>query len=99
MRRLYKWAVSILSSRSFASSILPKSKGLEGANAPRDVFPVLIPLIDMLNHRPLHKVEWRRGDKGIGFAVLGRPQPGDEVFNNYGPKSNEQRESACESGE
>jgi hypothetical protein len=90
-RELFKWAVSILSSRSFTSAILPKLK-VEGGKAP-DVFPVLIPLIDMLNHQPLNKVEWRPGGDGIGFAVFKALQPGDEIFNNYGPKSNDQCES------
>ncbi len=63
------------------------------AEGPKDVFPVLVPLIDMLNHQPLKKVEWRPDERGIGFAILGKLKPGDEIFNNYGPKSNEQRKS------
>jgi hypothetical protein len=92
-RNLYKWALTTLSSRSFTSSILPQSMGdatKQHLSKDTSVFPVLIPLIDMMNHKPLHKVEWRTGENEIGFAVMKTLMPG-EVWNNYGPKSNEHR--------
>lgn len=51
---------------------------------------VLLPLIDLPNHRPLAKVEWRAGDKDVGMVVLENVSPGEEIANNYGPRNNEQ---------
>ncbi|KAJ5460324.1 uncharacterized protein N7458_001876 [Penicillium daleae] len=51
---------------------------------------VLLPLIDLPNHRPLAKVEWRAGSSDIGMVVLEEVGPGHEISNNYGPRNNEQ---------
>ena len=53
--------------------------------------PILIPVMDMLNHRPNHPVTWLRSSNSITF-VAETDYPGDaEVFNNYGAKGNEER--------
>ena len=54
-------------------------------------FAVLLPLIDMGNHRPLAKVEWRAGKEDVAFVVLEDVTAGQEISNNYGPRNNEQR--------
>ena len=53
---------------------------------------MLLPLVDLLNHRPLAKVEWKAGRDAVGLSVFENIGPGQEVDNNYGPKNNEQRE-------
>ncbi|KAI9814626.1 MAG: hypothetical protein M1827_003182 [Pycnora praestabilis] len=94
---LAKWAATILSSRSFISSLLveiisddhptgqwnlaPKADG---------PFPVLFPLIDILNHRPKAKVSWETGREFMGLVIGEELHSGDLVWNNYGPKSNEE---------
>ena len=88
-RELCLWAATILSTRSFSSSVL-KNAYLEGPNE-QDEFPVLVPLIDLLNHRPLAKVEWQPTVDHVGLTVLDDLKPGEEVFNNYGPRSNAER--------
>lgn len=45
-----------------------------------------------MNHRPLCEVEWQAGVSDVGLSVLKGLDAGQEVCNNYGPKSNEQRE-------
>lgn len=57
-------------------------------------FSVLLPLVDLLNHRPLSKVEWQAGKDAVGLSVFEDIEPGQEVDNNYGPKNNEQCEAS-----
>lgn len=52
-------------------------------------FAVLLPLLDLLNYRPLSKVEWQAGLNEVGLQVLESFDPGQEVCNNYGPRDNE----------
>jgi hypothetical protein len=54
---------------------------------------VLLPFIDILNHRPLAKVEWRAGQQNVDFVVLEDVSVNEEIANNYGPRNNEQRTS------
>lgn len=58
----------------------------------------LLPLLDALNHRYSAPIVWESGGGAfssggrptVGFAI-GRPLiKGQEIFNNYGPKSNEE---------
>jgi hypothetical protein len=65
---------------------------VEEADLPEDSVPVLLPLIDLPNHRPLAKVEWRAGDADVGLLVQENVSPGEEISNNYGPRNNEQCE-------
>lgn len=54
-----------------------------------DGFAVLLPLLDLLNYRPLSKVEWQAGLNEVGLQVLESFHGGQEVCNNYGPRDNE----------
>lgn len=73
LERLYKWACTIFSSRSFVSTLIPpevygeklNEKVREGREETwRDFikkegpYPVLFPLVDIANHSPTAKVEW-----------------------------------------
>ncbi|KAJ5899671.1 hypothetical protein N7495_004415 [Penicillium taxi] len=84
---LYLWASTIITSRAFSSkvlgSVIDESDSLDGVS-------VLLPVIDLPNHRPLAKVEWRAGEKDVGMIVLEEVAPGQELSNNYGPRNNEQ---------
>ncbi|KAI9825468.1 MAG: hypothetical protein M1832_001198 [Thelocarpon impressellum] len=86
------WAATILSSRSFTSSMLQEAIDGESQKEPKvmDSFPVLFPLVDLLNHQPMGKIKWmrRKGDMAIEAAL--EVQPGQTVYSNYGPKSNEE---------
>ncbi|KAF1950969.1 SET domain-containing protein, partial [Byssothecium circinans] len=78
---LYLWAVTIMSSRSFVSTyMLPELK----------TFPILFPVIDILNHTTEAKVDWTFQDGSFTVAVVEQESicPGDQIFNNYAPKQN-----------
>ncbi|OOF98149.1 hypothetical protein ASPCADRAFT_394961 [Aspergillus carbonarius ITEM 5010] len=85
---LYLWAASMFISRAFSakvfSGVFPEKELSE------EHFAVLLPLIDMGNHRPLAKVEWRAGKEDVAFVVLEDVTAGQEISNNYGPRNNEQ---------
>lgn len=59
----------------------------------KDNVSVLLPFMDILNHRPLAKVEWSAGKEDVGFLVLEDVPAGQEISNNYGPRNNEQCKS------
>jgi hypothetical protein len=88
-RDLYLWASTIIGSRAFSSKVL--SGVIPGGELPEENVSVLLPFIDILNHRPLAKVEWRAGKNDVGFLVLENVPAGQEIANNYGPRNNEQR--------
>ena len=56
----------------------------------------MIPGIDLLNHRRAEPVTWTPGQSvadassHVGFGVRKPIEQGEEVFNNYGPKGNEE---------
>lgn len=97
-RTAYKWAHTILTSRSFSTSML----NLPGNPS----FPILYPVLDLLNHHPRSKVEWFFGETRPDLAAIRRGEVrrpptmsfqlknlqdiknADAVCNNYGPKSN-----------
>ncbi|OJJ49053.1 hypothetical protein ASPZODRAFT_91268 [Penicilliopsis zonata CBS 506.65] len=85
---LYLWASTIITSRAFSSKVL--SGVISDADLPEDRLSVLLPLIDLPNHRPLAKVEWRAGETDVALLVLEDAVPGQEISNNYGPRNNEQ---------
>ena len=52
-------------------------------------FAVLLPLLDILNHRPIAQVEWQARCTFVGMQVLTSFTSGEELCNNYGPRDNE----------
>jgi hypothetical protein len=80
----------VFSSRSFVSRLIPAEllpKEIRGGQS----FPVLLPLVDSLNHDHQAKMTWL-GDVNKGATLRSELAivPGSEIFNNYGPKSNEE---------
>ncbi len=91
-------------SRSFTSQVLddtlPADKArmghVQGSNDLADLvqlfsnhFGVLLPLLDLLNHKPGAKVEWQARCSFVGLQVLETYNSGQELYNNYGPRDNE----------
>lgn len=89
LRDLYLWASTIIVSRAFSAKVL--SGVIPDEELPEENVSVLLPFIDILNHRPLAKVEWRANKEDVGFLVLEEVPAGQEISNNYGPRNNEQR--------
>ena len=81
------WGLATISSRAF-----PKSTFTLNPDLLNDWVSIseicLYPLLDMFNHNPDCKLTWKMGDDGVRF-VAGMDMPLGEVFNNYGPKGNE----------
>ncbi|MCJ1265286.1 hypothetical protein MMC22_005161 [Lobaria immixta] len=86
---LYKWAATIFASRSFPGSALASSAESVG-NALNTECPVLIPGVDLLNHCPLVKVTWLWGRSDCSVINDDPIKRTSQVWNNYGPKSNEE---------
>lgn len=87
-RDLYLWASTIFVSRAFSSKVL--SGVVPDSDLPEESVSVLLPFIDVLNHRPLAKVEWRAGKDDVAFLTRESVAAGEEIANNYGPRNNEQ---------
>ncbi|KAL4921692.1 hypothetical protein BDW62DRAFT_174263 [Aspergillus aurantiobrunneus] len=85
---LYLWASTIFVSRAFSAKVL--SGVIPELGAREENVSVLLPFIDILNHRPLAKVEWRAGNENVDFVVLEDVGAEHEISNNYGPRNNEQ---------
>lgn len=95
-RPLHNWAYSIFASRSFRPSlVIPKA--IRDAALPDGVaiddFSVLLPVFDIINHSMKAEVRWLVDHERIDtrlcrFQTLDTYHPGDQIFNNYGKKTN-----------
>ncbi|CAI6320889.1 unnamed protein product [Periconia digitata] len=77
----YLWAFTIMSSRSFVSTyMLPNF----------NTFPILFPVLDILNHSTDAKINWAFDDKCFTLALENPASvlPKSQIFNNYAPKQN-----------
>lgn len=78
----YVWAAGIFASRAF-----PKIALTNRCLSINEAF--LYPIVDLLNHNNDTKVKWYSENGQMCFVTQERLQSGDELFNNYGNKSNE----------
>ncbi|KAK0665954.1 hypothetical protein QBC41DRAFT_326833 [Cercophora samala] len=92
---LYKWAFCIFTSRSFRPSLILSQKtqdhilGLTPSGTKVDDFSILQPLLDIANHDLTSKYRWNLETDGTCQLICNNAyQPGQQVFNNYGLKSN-----------
>ncbi len=53
--------------------------------------PVLIPGVDLANHRPSSTVTWLYNREDCCLVSDDPYEGGQQIWNNYGPKPNEQR--------
>ncbi|KAI1841805.1 hypothetical protein JX265_009414 [Neoarthrinium moseri] len=89
-RPLYLWAYGIFTSRSFRPSlVVPEAESLDLPCAIDD-FSVLLPLYDLGNHSPRANSSWRADHQSqlISLQCGEAYAPGQQVFNNYGMKTN-----------
>ena len=93
-RILYNWAYCIFASRSFMPSLVVPTRDAVGLpdGCKWDDFSLLLPLFDIGNHSITAKVSWEvDSSKGICRLVTRSGyEPGEQVFNNYGMKTNSQ---------
>ncbi|CAP64756.1 uncharacterized protein PODANS_5_10200 [Podospora anserina S mat+] len=92
---LYKWAFCIFTSRSFRPSLILSQEtqdhvlGLTPHGTKVDDFSILQPLLDIGNHDPTSQYQWNLEVDGTCQLICNNAyQPGQQVFNNYGLKSN-----------
>ncbi|KAJ3022966.1 hypothetical protein HKX48_004724 [Thoreauomyces humboldtii] len=91
-----RWAYSAISSRAFPRTrpSLPNERNL-AAEEPAEISSgaselCLYPVLDMLNHRRGHRIEWQiREGVDVTFVALDGVEKGEEIYNNYGAKGNE----------
>lgn len=82
----YLWSYSITTSRGFPYILTSSEKTKEKL---RKV--ILVPVLDLLNHKNNTKVTWKNAsdeDSNIAFQINENVNKYDELFNNYGDKSN-----------
>ncbi|KAG6101070.1 hypothetical protein E4U30_003158 [Claviceps sp. LM220 group G6] len=89
---LYQWAYCIFASRSFRPSLVlidARRKALP-AGVAMDDFSMLLPLLDVGNHDMTVHVRWELDHHAEQCSLLVDKdhQPGEQVFNNYGLKTN-----------
>lgn len=93
------WAATILSSRSFASTVFftdatPATAASAADEVPQTTssYPILYPVLDIFNHRFREPVSWSLSGVPSGFTLTLRAHipATHQVFNNYAPKSNEE---------
>lgn len=86
----FLWALMIYKSRSFPSYILKDHAGAQQIDYVQPDVAVLLPLVDLLNHNRQAKVLWGCKDGSFTFESHDLYKKGDQIFNNYGQKGNEE---------
>lgn len=92
-RSLYNWAYAIYTSRSFMPSlVVPSLHELELPEGVKswDDFSVLMPLFDIGNHSITARTTWETEATGCRLVTRDAYGGGEQVFNNYGMKTNAQ---------
>ena len=51
----------------------------------------MCPILDVANHNPCVRVVWIIGEDGYTLLNEDVVCAGEQIFNNYGPKGNEER--------
>ncbi|KAK3388649.1 hypothetical protein B0T20DRAFT_99363 [Sordaria brevicollis] len=93
---LYNWAYCMFTSRSFRPSLILSDSAKEhvGQLLPEGVkiddFSILQPVYDIGNHSPTAKYTWNLTSEPSACELICQDSygPGDQVFNNYGNKTN-----------
>ncbi|KAK4131245.1 SET domain-containing protein [Trichocladium antarcticum] len=93
---LYKWAFCLFTSRSFRPSLMLSTpakeqvSGLLPAGCEIDDFSILQPLFDVGNHSMTSQYTWDVDSDPNCCQLVCQDayQPGDQVYNNYGLKTN-----------
>ena len=93
IRELYLWAATVMTTRSFVGpASFNRTEGDSVVAGDGDGrCPVLIPGLDILNHDPSAKVSWVWDTNVCALRLNESIAGGCQVWNNYDPKSNEER--------
>ena len=90
-----EWAAGVYDSRRFPARLACAGSAGKAAGDDKgaaDGRGVMVPLLDMGNHHPGSTVRWDTdGDGNVRFHLSDQGlRVGDEVFNHYGDKGNEE---------
>lgn len=88
-RDRYLWARTVFTSRSFPGSLMQWGDAGDIPCNPEN-YPVLFPVVDSLNHKPMTKINWAPSSTALSLITDEDIPPDVECFNNYGPKGNEE---------
>ncbi|SGZ49981.1 CIC11C00000002709 [Sungouiella intermedia] len=87
----YLWASMIMKSRAFPSYLLKEClTTVDALDVAQEDVTMLIPVVDLLNHNPKALVSWGGASGSFKFESHDDYSRGDQVFNNYGQKGNEE---------
>ncbi|KJE89095.1 hypothetical protein CAOG_00643 [Capsaspora owczarzaki ATCC 30864] len=91
----YLWAFSTCSSRAFPLRVtVNPTTGVEshaiGNPMKEPCVECLLPLLDMMNHQFGASITWFTDETSVRFFTGAKVRKGEQVYNNYGPKSNEE---------
>ena len=67
-----------------------KYPAIAASESKEDSCPVLFPMLDIPNHKPMAPIEWIPGTDALGFTITEDVRQSEEVWNDYGRKSNEE---------
>ena len=82
----FLWAYTVYSSRAF-----PRLLALPPPEDASLVMPgIILPFADMMNHKKRSPVSWNQHPDGVAITVHTNVAKGEEIFNNYGGKPNEE---------
>eukprot|EP01029_Cantina_marsupialis_P002101 TRINITY_DN1191_c0_g1_i1.p1 TRINITY_DN1191_c0_g1~~TRINITY_DN1191_c0_g1_i1.p1 ORF type:complete len:717 (+),score=170.75 TRINITY_DN1191_c0_g1_i1:39-2189(+) len=90
------WAHSAFASRGFPYSLGPSvedlPKCIEGTVSLDDHKGTgcMLPMLDVSNHKYRAKISWIKRDGRLRFVAGEAVEKGEQIYNNYGPKGNEE---------
>jgi hypothetical protein len=80
---LFLWAATMFTSRCFSSNLALPNQG--------QTFSLLYPTLDSLNHKVGARASWFFNDGSFSLSIEESVEKGEQVYNNYAPKGNEER--------
>lgn len=86
----YLWAAMIFKSRSFPGYLLKDCPSAKEIDSQKQDSAILLPVVDLLNHNPLSEVFWSCQNDSFVFESKSALAKGEQLFNNYGQKGNEE---------
>ncbi|KAK9916904.1 hypothetical protein WJX75_008596 [Coccomyxa subellipsoidea] len=88
-----QWAMSETALKWAKSTVWSRSFNIKSLGAAQKESIALIPVLDMLDHNPHQHVAWHTGSTGqdnFQFFTKSAIKKGDQLYSNYGHKSNEE---------
>ncbi|KAG9071428.1 hypothetical protein KI688_005640 [Linnemannia hyalina] len=85
----FLWAETVVSSRTFPASLFGQVENGIVLIPLAGTYFQLLSCSHSMNHKSRHKATWIKTPEGLQMSTAATKK-GDQIFNNYGPKSNEE---------